>query len=413
MMVWEPCSIKKNQKYMEAFAVMTYQDLKQEEQTYVMQTYGRFAVAIDHGEGSKVWDVENKEYIDLTSGIGVCSVGYAREELVSAISEQAGKLLHISNLFLTEPMVQTAKTLVTSCDMGKVFFANSGAEANEGAVKLARKYSYDKYGEGRSTIVTLKNSFHGRTITTLKATGQDKFHQFFFPFTEGFVYAEANNLEDVKQKADASACAVMMELIQGEGGVLPLDKAFVQDVASFCKEHDLLLIIDEVQTGIGRTGSLFCFQQYGIQPDIVTMAKGLGGGVPIGAVMAAKTCDSVLTPGTHATTFGGSPLCCAAANAVLSIVNQPDFLHEVTEKGEYIKKKLLEISHGTIKNIRGMGLMLGVIVDEEKRAELVSACMDKGVLVLTAGKDAIRLLPPLTITYEEIDEAIERVREVF
>lgn len=392
---------------------MTYEELKQEEQTYVMNTYGRFSIAIDHGKGAILWDLEGKRYVDLTSGIGVCSVGYAEEKLLSAIQEQAGKLIHISNLFLTEPMVQTAKTLVISCGMGKVFFANSGAEANEGAIKLARKYSYDRYGEGRSTIITLNNSFHGRTVTTLKATGQDKFHQYFFPFTEGFVYAQANSLEDVKEKADKTVCAVMMELIQGEGGVCPMEKEFVQGVAKFCKEQDLLLIIDEVQTGIGRTGSLFCFEQYEIQPDIVTMAKGLGGGVPIGAVMASKKCEDVLTPGTHATTFGGTPLCTAAANAVLSIVNQPKFLQEVIEKGEYLKKRLLEISTGKILDVRGMGLMLGIVVKEDERAQIAAGCMQHGVLVLTAGKDVIRLLPPLTITYEEIDEAIEKMRGVF
>ncbi|MDO4296505.1 MAG: aspartate aminotransferase family protein [bacterium] len=392
---------------------MTYQELKQEEAQYVMNTYGRFPIAIDHGEGAILWDVEGKRYVDLTSGIGVCSVGYNNETVVSAIREQAAKLMHISNLFLTEPMVQTAKTLVTACGMGKVFFANSGAEANEGAIKLARKYSYDKYGEGRSKIVTLYNSFHGRTITTLKATGQDKFHQYFFPFTEGFVNAKANDMEDVKAKTDDATCAIMMEMVQGEGGVLPLDVEFVQAVETFCRERDLLLIIDEVQTGIGRTGSLFAYQQYGIQPDVVTMAKGLGGGVPIGAVMAAKSCESVLTPGTHATTFGGTPLCCAAANAVLSIVNQPEFLEEVKKKGEYLRKRLEEISTGKIIQIRGMGLMLGVVVKEEERAALAAACMERGVLVLTAGKDVIRLLPPLTITYEEIDEAIEAWKGVF
>lgn len=316
---------------------MTYQELKQEEQQYVMNTYGRFSIALDHGEGSKLWDVEGKRYIDLTSGIGVCSVGYNNQTLIDAITVQAHKLMHVSNLFTTAPMVQTAKTLVKATGMGKVFFSNSGAESNEGAIKLARKYSFDKYGKGRSKIITLWNSFHGRTVTTLNATGQDKFHNYFFPFTEGFDYAEAGNFEDVKAKADDSTCAIMMELIQGEGGVLPLDPAFVKAVEAFCRERDLLLIIDEVQTGIGRTGSLFCFQQYGIQPDVVTTAKGIAGGLPMGAVIAAKTCCDVLTPGTHATTFGGTPTCCAAANAVLGLVNQPEFLAEVEKRGNTSK----------------------------------------------------------------------------
>ncbi|MBS6547189.1 MAG: aspartate aminotransferase family protein [Butyricicoccus pullicaecorum] len=390
---------------------MTYQELKQEEQQYVMNTYGRFAVALDHGEGAKLWDVEGKRYIDLTSGIGVCSVGYNNPTLIDAITEQAHKLMHVSNLFTTAPMVQTAKTLVEATGMGKVFFSNSGAESNEGAIKLARKYSFDKYGKGRSKIITLWNSFHGRTVTTLNATGQEKFHNYFFPFTEGFDYAEAGNIEDVKAKADDTTCAIMMELIQGEGGVLPLDAEFVHAVEAFCHERDLLLIIDEVQTGVGRTGSLFCFQQYGIHPDVVTTAKGIAGGLPLGLVMAAKTCCDVLSPGTHATTFGGSPTCCAAANAVLGIVNRPEFLDEVVKKGEYLKNGILALHSDKVQGVRGKGLMLGIIVDAEERAELVAKCMDKGLLVLTAGTQAIRLLPPLTITYEELDEALAIFKE--
>ena len=390
---------------------MTYQELKQEEQQYVMNTYGRFAVALDHGEGAKLWDVEGKRYIDLTSGIGVCSVGYNNPTLIDAITEQAHKLMHVSNLFTTAPMVQTAKTLVEATGMGKVFFSNSGAESNEGAIKLARKYSFDKYGKGRSKIITLWNSFHGRTVTTLNATGQEKFHNYFFPFTEGFDYAEAGNIEDVKAKADDTTCAIMMELIQGEGGVLPLDAEFVHAVEAFCRERDLLLIIDEVQTGVGRTGSLFCFQQYGIHPDVVTTAKGIAGGLPLGLVMAAKTCCDVLSPGTHATTFGGSPTCCAAANAVLGIINRPEFLDEVVKKGEYLKNGILALHSDKVQGVRGKGLMLGIIVDAEERAELVAKCMDKGLLVLTAGTQAIRLLPPLTITYEELDEALAIFKE--
>ncbi len=394
---------------------MKYKELKQEEERYVMATYGRFPIALDHGEGARLWDVEGKSYIDMTSGIGVNSLGYGNKELIAAVKDQMEKLMHVSNLYTTAPMVQVAKSLVLFSGLqgGKVFFANSGAEANEGAIKLARKYSYDKYGEGRSKIITLKNSFHGRTVTTLKATGQDKFHQYFFPFTEGFDYAEAGNLEDVKAKADDTACAVMMELIQGEGGVLPLDKEFVKAVEAFCREKDLLLIIDEVQTGIGRTGSLFCFQQYGIRPDVVTMAKGLGGGLPIGAVLAASNCCDVLTPGTHATTFGGSPTVCAAAGVVLSKVNNPVFLEKVKSKGEYIRQKLLAMNSPAILGVRGMGLMVGVIVEDGKHSEYVSRLNEKGVLALTAGKNAVRLLPPLTITIEEIDEALAVMREVF
>lgn len=392
---------------------MTTEELIQEEHNYLMGTYGRFAVALDHGEGATLWSAEGKKYIDMTSGIGVSSVGHNNEILTDAITAQAHKLMHVSNLFYTEPMVQVAKELITSCGMGKIFFANSGAEANEGAIKLARKYSFDKYGEGRNKIITLKQSFHGRTVTTLKATGQDKFHQYFFPFTEGFDYAPADDIEAVKEKAGETACAVMIELIQGEGGVLPLDKEFVKQVENYCHEQDILLIIDEVQTGIGRTGSLFCFEQYGVSPDIVTTAKGLGGGIPIGAVIAAGKCSEVLGAGTHGTTFGGNPLCCAAACAVLSIVNKPEFLAEVKEKGDYIKSCILDFHSDKIKTVRGMGLMLGIVVDGKERSALVNACMDKGLLVLTAGEDTIRLLPPLTITREEIDSALAIMKEVF
>lgn len=330
---------------------MTYQELKDEEQLYLMHTYGRFPAALDHGKGATLWDIDGKKYIDLTSGIGVSSLGHDNEALVSALNEQAHKLLHASNLYLTEPMVQVAKELVTSCGMGKIFFSNSGAEANEGMIKLARKYSYDKYGEGRNKIITLKQSFHGRTVTTLKATGQEKFHQYFYPFTEGFDYAAANDIKELKDKADDSVCAVMIELIQGEGGVLPLDKEYVQQAAEFCRAKDILFLIDEVQTGIGRTGSLFCYEQYGVKPDVVSMAKGLGGGVPVGAVMASEICADVLGAGTHGTTFGGNPFCCAAARTVLSVVNKPEFLKEVQRKGEYLKNAILAIGSDKIKTV--------------------------------------------------------------
>lgn len=393
---------------------MTYQELKAEENQYVMNTYGRFPIALDHGEGATVWDVEGKKYIDLASGIGVNCMGYNNPKIIDAITAQAHKLMHVSNLFTTEPMVQVAKKLVEKTHLnGKVFFANSGAEANEGAIKLARKYSYDKYGEGRYKIVTLINSFHGRTVTTLKATGQDRFHNYFFPFTEGFDYAVANDFDSVRKKVDDMTCAVMMELVQGEGGVLPLDPDFVKQVEALCREKDLLLIIDEVQTGIGRTGSLFCFQQYDIRPDVVTMAKGLGGGMPIGAVLAAESCSKVLTPGTHATTFGGTPIVCAAANAVLDTVGDGQFLTQVREKGEYLKNGILALGSPNIHGVRGMGLMLGIIVDEGKHAAFANKLIEKGVLAITAGKNAVRLLPPLTISKEEMDEALSIMKEVF
>ena len=367
---------------------------------------------MDHGKGATLWDVDGKKYIDMNSGIGVSSLGHGNEKLIQAVTEQAAKLMHVSNLYYTAPMADVAEFLINATGMGKIFFANSGAEANEGAIKLARKYSFDKYGEGRNKIVTLIQSFHGRTVTTLKATGQEKFHQYFFPFTEGFAYAKAGDLEDLKTKADG-ACAVMIEMIQGEGGVLPLEPEFVKGIEAFCKEHDILLIVDEVQTGIGRTGSLFCYEQYGIEPDIVTMAKGLGGGLPIGGVMASGKCADVLGPGTHGSTFGGNPVSCAAAKTVLTEVGTEEFLTSVKEKGEYLKKSILAMGSPYVKEVRGMGLMLGIVVGPDQRADLVSALMEKGILVLTAGTETIRLLPPLVISYEEMDEAITVMKEVF
>lgn len=391
---------------------MTYQELKNRENQYVMNTYNRFPIALDHGKGSTVWDVEGKKYIDMTSGIGVNCLGYDHEKIIEAMIKQAHKLTHVSNLFTTEPMIDVAEILCKQTGMSKVYFANSGAEANEGAIKLARKYSYDKYGKGRAKIITLLNSFHGRTITTLQATGQEVFHNYFFPFTEGFDYAKAGDLEDLKTKIDNSTCAVMMELIQGEGGVLPQNPEYVKAVEAMCREKDLLFIIDEVQTGIGRTGALFCFQNYGIHPDVISMAKGLGGGVPIGGIMAADTCDQVLGPGTHATTFGATPLVCACAKAVLTEVTQSAFLMEVQEKGQYIKNKILEMQSTKVKDVRGQGLMIGIIVEEGKHFEYASQIIKKGALVLTAGKDAIRMLPPLNISYKEINEALNVITDV-
>lgn len=392
---------------------MTAKEIKEMESEYLMHTYGRFDVVLDHGEGAVLWDADGKKYIDMTSGIGVSCLGHNNKILLDAVETQAKKLIHVSNLYYTEPMAEVAKELAEAGGMGKLFFCNSGAEANEGAIKLARKYSFDKYGEGRNKIVTLIQSFHGRTVTTLKATGQEKFHQYFFPFTDGFAYAAAGDMEELKAKAGEDCCGIMLEMIQGEGGVLPLDKEFVKSAEQFCRENDILLIVDEVQTGIGRTGSLFCFEQYEIKPDVVTMAKALGGGLPIGAVMAAESCSGVLGVGTHGSTFGANPLCCAAAKAVLSVVNRPEFLKEVREKGEYLKNAVLDMNSSLVKGVRGMGLMLGIIVEEEKRAGLVKALMEKGVLVLTAGSDTIRLLPPLVITYEELEEALEAMKEVF
>ena len=384
---------------------MTFEEIQALDRQYVMQSYGRFPVAIDHGKGATLWDVEGKEYIDFTSGIGVCSLGYGNEAWVEAIAAQAAKLGHISNLFYAEPYVKLARELCTRAGMSNVFFANSGAESNEGMIKLARKYSFDKYGKGRGTVITLHNSFHGRTITTLAATGQDVFHNYFFPFTEGFRYADANDLDSVEAVAGHDVCAVMFELIQGEGGVLPLDREFVQGVAELCAKRDWLLLIDEVQTGVGRTGSLFAFQQYGVQPDAVSFAKGIAGGLPFGGVMANEKCRNVFTPGTHATTFGGNPVAASAALQVLSTMDQA-FLDQVKEKGDYLRAGIESLDVPCLGATRGMGLMVGIEVKGDKtNKELAAKLIEHGLLCLTAGP-GLRLLPPLVITKEEIDKGL-------
>jgi len=391
---------------------MFSQDIKNLDREHVMATYGRFDVAFDHGKGAKLYTPEGKEYIDFTSGIGVCSVGYGNEAWAKAVADQAMKLGHVSNLYYTEPYAKVAEKLMKAAGMSKIFFANSGAEANEGAIKVARKYSYVKYGEGRSTILTLNNSFHGRTVTTLAATGQEHFHQYFFPFTGDFKHCAAN-LAAVKNALTDTVCAVMFELVQGEGGVFPLDKEFVQELVKICHERDILVIVDEVQTGIGRTGTLFAFQQFDIKPDVVSVAKGLGGGLPIGGVICADTCDTVLSAGLHGSTFGGNPVSCAAANMVLDTVNTPDFLAEVTAKGNYIREKIAAMNIPYVTGMRGLGMMLGIGLDgTHTNKVLVAKMVEAGLLCLTAGNNTIRLLPPLTITYEEIDAGLKIFEEI-
>jgi len=390
---------------------MTNHDVIQQTDDYILGTYKRFPVALESGENATLKDFDGKTYIDFASGIGVCSLGCGNENWLAAITEQAKKLPHVSNLYYTKPAADVAKTLVERTGMQGVFFSNSGAEANEGAIKLARKYSFDKYGAGRNQIVTLHHSFHGRTITTLAATGQDVFHQFFFPFTEGFLHAEPNDIACVKSACmGGTVCAVMMELIQGEGGVLPLETAFVQEVASFCKSRDILLLIDEVQTGVGRTGSLFCFQQYGIEPDAVTFAKGIAAGLPFGGVLAAKSCAATLSAGTHATTFGGNPICAAGAVAVLAELT-PSFLNEVAEKGAYIRETVSSWNLPVVTSVRGLGLMIGIGVNCSHR-EAVGKLVESGLLALTAGADTIRLMPPLTITKDEIDAGLNILKQI-
>ena len=389
---------------------MTSNEIKALTGQYIMNTYGRFPVAVDHGQGATLYDPEGNAYIDFTSGIGVTDLGYGYQPWVDAIAAQAKRLGHVSNLFYTEPAAKLAETLCKRTGESCVFFANGGGEANEGMIKLARKYSFDKYGKGRATIITLNNSFHGRTITTLMATGQEVFHNYFFPFTEGFRYADANSLESLEAAAGDDVCAVMVELVQGEGGVLPLDKEYVKAVAALCAERDWLLLVDEVQSGVGRTGSLFCFQQYGILPDVVSFAKGIAGGLPMSGIMANEKCRNVLGPGTHATTFGANPVC-AAAGLVVQETLSDAFLEEVKAKGAYLREGIEALNLPCFGQTRGLGLMIGIAVKEGyNKSEIANKLIANGLLVLTAGP-GMRLLPPLVITKEEMDKGLEIMKK--
>ena len=372
---------------------MTFDELKALDHAHTLQTYGRFDVDVDHGQGATLWDLAGRTYIDFTSGIGVCSVGYGNEKWARAIYDQALTLGHISNLFYSQPYARLAGALCARSGMAAAFFGNSGAEANEGLLKLARKYSHDKYGAGRGTILTLRNSFHGRTLATLAATGQDVFHQHFFPFPEGFRHTGANDLADVEAQAGEDVCAVLLELVQGEGGVLPMDRDFVCALAGLCEQRDWLLLVDEVQTGIGRTGTLFAFQQYGIRPDAVSFAKGIAGGLPMGGFLVNEKWLPVLGPGSHASTFGGNPVCSAAALAVLDILDEAA-LNRVREKGIYLREHIEAMGKQCLGATRGLGLMIGVEVRPGwSSRELAARLAGHGLLVLTAGP-ALRLLPP-------------------
>lgn len=377
---------------------------KEKDLKYIMHTYGRYDVALKSGKGAVAYDENGKKYIDVSSGIGVNSLGYCNDGWVEAVTKQAGTIQHMSNYFYSEQSSNLAEKLCSLTGLSKVCFGNSGAEANECAIKIARKYSFDKYGEGRNGIITLKNSFHGRTVTTLSATGQDVFHNYFFPFTEGFSYVEAGDMNALKNAVNNNICAVMLELIQGEGGVNILDKDYVQSLVKFCNENDILVIVDEVQTGIGRTGKLFAFENYEILPDLVTVAKGLGGGLPIGLCMCGEKLKDVMSPSTHGTTFGANPVVCAGANYVLDTITADGFLDEVNKKGAYIEEKVLKFEN--VKNVRRMGLMIGIELESGNAHDIAVKCVENGLLIITA-KDLLRMLPPLVITYDEIDEALK------
>ena len=377
-------------------------ELKNIDKTYIANTYARFPVEIVSGKGSLVYDETGKEYIDMGTGIGVTAFGICDDEWVSAVTAQLGKVQHMSNLYYTEPCAYLAKMLCEKSGMKKVFFANSGAEANEGAIKCARKWAAQNKGEEYSTIITLKNSFHGRTVTTLAATGQDHYHEEFQPLTPGFVYAEANKLDSVKKLvAENKVAAVMFECVQGEGGVIPLSEEFVKGLAELAEKENFLLIVDEVQTGNGRTGKMYAYQNFGISPDIVSTAKGLGGGLPLGAVLFGEKTENTYTFGDHGSTFGGNPVCCAGALSIVSRIDEK-LLADVKAKSEYIFKAF-EGASG-VESVSGMGLMVGIKTKKPAK-DVLNACMEKGVLCLTA-KDKLRLLPALNIPMDVLEKAV-------
>lgn len=377
-----------------------------DDKNYIANTYARFDIVVKEGHGSKIIDSEGNEYIDCATGIGVNIFGINDEVWKNAVIDQINRVQHVCNLYYAEPQTELAKLLCEKTGAKKVFFGNSGAEANECAIKTARKYSHDKYGDGRYEIITLKDSFHGRTMATLTATGQDAFHRHFGPFLEGFKYSDSD-MKGILSCYTEKTCAVMVEAIQGESGVNNLDGEFLKSLEKFCKERDILLICDEVQCGNGRTGHLYAYEAYNLHPDIVTTAKGLGGGLPIGACMLFDKCEFTLSAGDHGTTFGGNPVVCAGALSVIKRLDK-DFLLEVQGKGAYLKENISRIKN--VKNVSGMGLMIGIETDKPAR-EVAEKCLKKGLIVLTA-HNKVRLLPPLNITKNEIDEALGILKEV-
>lgn len=390
----------------------TKQEYKKREKEIFIPVYNRFDLLFDHGKGAELFDEQGNAYLDLTSGIGVNVLGYANPALLEAQSEQLEKLTHTSNLFYARPVIEAADALISASGFSQLFFANSGAEANEGAIKTARKYAARNHGEKRDKILTLSGSFHGRTIATLEATGQDQFHHDFYPYTGGFLYAKANDIEDVKEKLSDEVAAIMFEVVQGESGVKPLDKEFVKEMEALAREKDVLILVDEVQSGLGRTGSLFAYEQYDIHPDLVTVAKGLGGGLPLGAFLINEKVKGTLQPGDHGSTFGGNLLSCASAKVVLDTISRPAFLDDVYRKGQKLKNGLKNLHKKDILDVRGLGLMIGVEVPQDKISDYMQKLMDHHLLVLKAGASTIRLLPPLIIEDEQIDKAIEIFEEV-
>lgn len=382
---------------------MNYREMDKE---YIAGTYSRYDLVAEKGKGSILTDETGREFIDFTAGIGVNSLGFCDEHWIKAVVGQVKKLQHTSNLYYTKPCVDLAKKICEKTGMSKVFFGNSGAEANEGAIKVARKYGGLK-NPSKVDIVTLNMSFHGRTITTVKATGQEDMHKFFGPFPRGFVYADTNDIESLKKSVNENTCGIMLEMVQGEGGITVLNQDFVDTAVSLCKTYDALLIIDEVQTGVGRTGKFFAYEHFGIKPDIVTFAKGMGGGLPIGGFILGEKASDVLVSGDHGSTFGGNPIVASGGCAVVDTMDE-NFLMQVREKGEYIVKELSKMKN--IHDISGLGMMIGFKVKGIEAKEFLKRCLNKGLMVLTA-KEKVRLLPPLNISEDDIKEGLDIIRE--
>lgn len=376
---------------------------------YTMKAFGRIPLVETQGHNCTCTDENGKTYIDFGSGIGCNVLGWCNDAWVDAVCGQVKKLQHACNYYYTQPQAELAEKLAKATGFKRMFFGNSGAEANECAIKVARKYSSDKYGKERGTIISLVNSFHGRTLATLAATGQDVFHQYFYPFPTGYVFAKANDLDDLKSKLDGTVCGIMLELIQGEGGVCALDYDYVQAVAKLCKEQDIILIVDEVQTGGGRTGTFLAQEQFGIHANVTTMAKAIGGGLPIGVCLVDEQCEEVITPGTHGSTFGGNPVVCAGAVSVIDQITAPGFLDSVKEKAAYLRGELEKIPE--IAGLTGIGMMIGITLKTKDAHEVMLKANDAGLLILTA-KEKVRLLPPLTITKEEMDAGLAILREI-
>ena len=379
----------------------------------IMGTYKRFPVVLTSGKGMKLWDTDGREYLDFVAGIAVCSLGHAHSAVSEAIKNQADKLIHVSNLYHIDTQIEYARLLIQHTALDKVFFCNSGAEANEGAIKLAKKYGNDRSGGLKNEIITMIGSFHGRTMATITATGQDKFHKGFNPLLAGFQYVPFNDLEALKKAISTKTCAVMIEPIQAEGGIRVPDSDYFKNVRSLCDEKDILLILDEVQVGMGRTGTLFAHEQDGIIPDIVSMAKAMGNGFPIGAVLAKDSVAAAFEPGSHATTFGGNALAMAAAKATLETLLSEDIISNCRNQGVYFISTLNELGkkHPVIKEVRGRGLLVGMELDCEV-AGIINKCMDRGLLIASAGPQVLRFVPPLIVTEQEIDKCVDILDDV-